>query len=347
MAHLDPASSDDDAPEAVSHSISKRNAKREKKTLRDFEAEENARKKAQNRERDRKLKERAVVTRLGKLSDNTMQKGKRKAPRESNIESDGSSGQEDDIPKDNRLEMRMRRAMEDAATEMDDGDDGNGDGELENLMDRGSSESGIDEEMAEFNAESGSDEDEEMASGSEDESEDEDRPPLTKSSAKGQYLEDTLFASAFASQSAHAMADTTATKSLQKVLPSRKRQRRPLARAKDILVGCAFWTLCCELSNQSIITELVLSVPCPIHLGPKFVRQLTPSHHKKYANLSIKVLLLKVGWRLLKQKHEDGRDGQVSRGLIFIAFTHVNQHLANVGVMKWTGAPSGFVRDKQ
>lgn len=312
MARLDPASSDDDAPEAVSHSISKRNAKREKKTLRDFEAEENARKKAQNRERDRKLKERAVVTRLGKLSDNTVQKGKRKVPRESNIESDGSSGQDDDIPKDDRLEMRMRRAMEDAATEIDDGDDGNGDGELENLMDRGSSESGIDEEMAEFNAESGSDEDEEMASGSEDESEDEDRPPLTKSSAKGQYLEDTLFASAFASQSAHAMADTTATKSLQKVLPSRKRQRRTLARAKDILVG----------------TRTIRTLPDSLGSKVRSTAHTIPSQKiRKFIDQS-----LAIKGRLASAKAK-------ARGW--------ERRPANVGVMKWTGAPSGFVRDKQ
>ncbi|KAG2061571.1 hypothetical protein BDR06DRAFT_947046 [Suillus hirtellus] len=312
MARLDSASSDDDAPEAVSHSISKRNAKQEKKTLRDFEAEENARKKAQNRERDRKLKERAVVTRLGKLSDNTMRKGKRKVSRESNIESDGSSGQEDDIPKDNRLEMRMRRTMEDAATEIDDGDDGNGDGELENLMDRGSSESGRDEEMAEFNAESGSDEDEEMASGSEDESEDEDRPPLTKSSAKGQYLEDTLFASAFASQSAHAMADTTATKSLQKVLPSRKRQRRPLARAKDILVG----------------TRTIRTLPDSLGSKVRSTAHTIPSQKiRKFIDKS-----LAIKGRLASAKAK-------ARGW--------ERRPANVGVMKWTGAPSGFVRDKQ
>ncbi|KAG1855447.1 hypothetical protein C8R48DRAFT_749348 [Suillus tomentosus] len=312
MARLDPASSDDDAPEAVSHSISKRNAKREKKTLRDFEAEENARKKAQNRERDRKLKERAVVTRLGKLSDNTMGMGKRKVPRESNIESDGSSGQDDDIPKDDRLEMRMRRAMEDAATEIDDGDDGNGDGELENLMDRGSSESGIDEEMAKFNAESGSDEDEEMASGSEDESEHEDRPPLTKSSAKGQYLEDTLFASAFASQSAHAMADTTATKSLQKVLPSRKRQRRTLARAKDILVG----------------TRTIRTLPDSLGSKVRSTAHTIPSQKiRKFIDQS-----LAIKGRLASAKAK-------ARGW--------ERRPANVGVMKWTGAPSGFVRDKQ
>lgn len=322
MAHLDPVSSDDDAPEAVSHSISKRNAEQEKKTLRDFEAEENARKKAHNRERDRKLKERAIVTRLGKLSDNAMRKGNRKAPRESNVESDGSSGQEDEISKDNTLEVRMRRAMEDAATEMDDGDDENGDGDLRNLTDGGSGDSGIDEDMGEFNAESGPEEDEEMTSGSKDGSEDEDWPPLTKSSAKGQYLEDALFASAFASQSARALADITATKSLQKVQPSRKRQRRPLARAKDLLVGCASRSSWCELSDQST-TELVLSVPYPIHMGPKFIQQLTPSHHKKYANLLIRALLLKAGWHLIKQKDEGGRDGQVSCSLILLSLIRI------------------------
>lgn len=312
MAHLDPVSSDDDAPEAVSHSTSKRNAKREKKTLRDFEAEENARKKAHNRERDRKLKERAVVTRLGKLSDNAVRKGKQKAPRESNVESDGSSGQEDGVLKDDTLQVRMRRAMEDAAAEMDDGDDENADGGLENLTDGGSCDSGIDEEMAEFDAERGLEDDEEMASGSEDESEDEDRSPLTKSSAKGQYLEDTLFASAFASRSAHAMADTTGTKSLQKVQPSRKRQRRSFARAKDLLVG----------------TRTIRTLPNPLRSKVHATAHTIPSQKiRKFINQS-----LAIKGRLASAKAK-------ARGW--------ERRPANVGVMKWTGAPSGFVRDKQ
>ncbi|KAG1891401.1 hypothetical protein F4604DRAFT_1706014 [Suillus subluteus] len=312
MARLDPVSSDDDAPEAVSHSISKRNAKLEKKTLRDFEAEENARKKAHNRERDRKLKERAVVTRLGKLSDNAVRKGKQKAPREFNVESDGSSGQEDEVLGDNTLEVRMRRAMEDAATEMDDGDDENGDGEPENLTDGGSGNSGIDEEMAEFDTESGLEEDEEMTSGSDDESGDEDRPPLTKSSAKGKYLEDTLFTSAFASQSAHAMADTTATKSLQKVQPSRKRQRRPLARARDLLVG----------------THTIRTLPDSLASKVHSTAHTIPSQKiRKFINQS-----LAIKGRVASAKAK-------ARGW--------ERRPANIGVMKWTGAPSGFVRDKQ
>lgn len=312
MAHLDPVSSDDDAPEAVSHSISKRNAKREKKTLRDFEVEENARKKAHNRERDRKLKERAVVTRLGKLSDNAMRKGKRKTSRESNVESDESSSQEDEVLEDDTLEVRMRRAMEDAAAEMDDEDEKNGDGELENFTDGGSSNSGIDEEIPEFDAESGLEEDVEMTSGSNDESENEDRPSLTKSSAKGQYLEDTLFASAFASQSAHVMTDTTATKSLQKVQPSRRRQRRPLARAKDLLIG-----------NRTIRT-----LPDSLASKVRSTAHTIPSQKiRKFVNQS-----LAIKGRLASAKAK-------ARGW--------ERRPANIGVMKWTGAPSGFVRDKQ
>jgi hypothetical protein len=312
MAHLDPVSSDDDAPEAVSHSISKQNAKREKNTLRDFEVEENARKKAHNRERDRKLKERAVVTRLGKLSDNAMRKGKRKTSRESNVESDESSSQEDEVLEDDTLEVRMRRAMEDAAAEMDDEDEKNGDGELENFTDGGSSNSGIDEEIPEFGAESGLEEDVEMTSGSNDESENEDRPSLTKSSAKGQYLEDTLFASAFASQSAHAMTDTTATKSLQKVQPSRRRQRRPLARAKDLLIG-----------NRTIRT-----LPDSLASKVRSTAHTIPSQKiRKFVNQS-----LAIKGRLASAKAK-------ARGW--------ERRPANIGVMKWTGAPSGFVRDKQ
>jgi hypothetical protein len=312
MAHLDPVSSDDDAPEAVSHSISKQNAKREKKTLRDFEVDENARKKAHNRERDRKLKERAVVTRLGKLSDNAMRKGKRKTSRESNVESDESSSQEDEVLEDDTLEVRMRRAMEDAAAEMDDEDEKNGDGELENFTDGGSSNSGIDEEIPEFDAESGLEEDVEMTGGSNDESENEDRPSLTKSSAKGQYLEDTLFASAFASQSAHAMTDTTATKSLQKVQPSRRRQRRPLARAKDLLIG-----------NRTIRT-----LPDSLASKVRSTAHTIPSQKiRKFVNQS-----LAIKGRLASAKAK-------ARGW--------ERRPANIGVMKWTGAPSGFVRDKQ
>ncbi|KAG2077912.1 hypothetical protein BDR04DRAFT_1087584 [Suillus decipiens] len=346
MASLAPVSSDDDAPEAVSHSVSKRNAKREKKTLRDFEAEENARKKAHNRERDRKLKERAVVTRLGKLSDNAMRKGKRKAPRESNVESDGSSSEEDDILKDSTLEKRMRRAMEDAAAEMDDEDNEDDKGELENLTDGGSGDSGIDEEMAEFDAESGLEEDdgmtdgsedeemmdggedEEMTDGSEHESGDEDRPPLTKSSAKGQYLDDTLFASAFASQSAHAMTDTTATKSLQKVQPSRKRQRRPLARAKDLLVG----------------TRTIRTLPNSLGSKVHSTAHTIPSQKiRKFINQS-----LAIKGRLASAKAKTrGWERRPGESWSNIAFTHANQSLANIGVMKWTGAPSGFVRNKK
>jgi hypothetical protein len=296
----------------LSHSISKQNAKREKKTLRDFEVEENARKKAHNRERDRKLKERAVVTRLGKLSDNAMRKGKRKTSRESNVESDESSSQEDEVLEDGTLEVRMRRAMEDAAAEMDDEDEKNGDGELENFTDGGSSNSGIDEEIPEFGAESGLEEDVEMTGGSNDESENEDRPSLTKSSAKGQYLEDTLFASAFASQSAHAMTDTTATKSLQKVQPSRRRQRRPLARAKDLLIG-----------NRTIRT-----LPDSLASKVRSTAHTIPSQKiRKFVNQS-----LAIKGRLASAKAK-------ARGW--------ERRPANIGVMKWTGAPSGFVRDKQ
>lgn len=310
MAQLDPVSSDDDAPEAVSHSISKRNAKQEKKTLRDFEAEENARKKAHNRERDRKLKERAIVTRLGKLSDNAMRKGNRKAQRESNVESDGSSSQEDEISIANTLEVRMRRAMEDAAAEMDEEEE-TGDGELENLTDGGSGDSGIDEEMAD-NAESEPEEDEEMASDNKDESEDEDRPPLTKSSAKGRYLEDALFASAFASQSAYALAEITATKSLQKVQPSRKRQRRPLARAKDLLVG----------------TRTIRTLPDSHGSKVNSTAHTIPSQKiRKFINRSLAI------------KGQLASDKAKGRGW--------ERRPVNVGVMKWTGAPSGFVRHKQ
>ncbi|KAG1745391.1 uncharacterized protein EDB91DRAFT_1220332 [Suillus paluster] len=314
----DPLSSDDDAPEAVSHSISKRNAKQVEKTLRDFKAEENARKKAHNRERDRKLKERAVVTRLGKLPGDAVRKGKGKASRESIVESDGSSAEDDETIEDTALEMRMRRAMEDAAGEMDGGDDDeSGDDDLEDVMDEemdgGSGDSDMDEEMAEFDAEGGLEEDGEMTDGSEDESADEDQPtPSTKSSTKAQYLDDELFASAFASQSAHATADTTATRSLQKAQPSRKRQRRPLARAKDLLVG----------------TRTIRTLSNP--LGSKIhstAHTIPPQKIRRFINQSLAI------------KGRLGSAKAKARGW--------ERRPVNVGIMKCIGAPSGFVRDKR
>ena len=247
----DPTSSDDDAPEMVSHSLSKKNAKRAEKTLRGFEAEQNARKKSQNRERDRKLKERAIVTRMGKLSDKALLKGKQKAQMESRDGSSSEDSAEDETHEDNALEMRMRRAMEDAAAEIGDGDDEDNDEDPEDLSDEevggGSGESEIDEGMAELDAESEFEKDEEDGIMDESADEDDDQrkilPPPIKSSVKAQYLEEGLFASAFASQNSHKV--DAATKLPQKVQPSRKRQRRPLTHVKDLLVGCVTQSLYC------------------------------------------------------------------------------------------------------
>ncbi|OJA08257.1 hypothetical protein AZE42_02068 [Rhizopogon vesiculosus] len=317
----DPTSSDDDAPEVVSHSISKSNAKRAEKTIRGFEAEENARKKSQNRERDRKLKERAVVTRMGKLSDNALRKGKRKAEREPDLESDGGasegSAEDGETPEDSALEMRMRRAMEDAAAEIGDGDDEDNNGDPEDLsdedMDGGSGESGIGEEMSELDTESGLEEDGEVEDASmEDESGDEDEdqilPLPMKSSAKAQYLEDGLFASAFASQNTHAV--DTATKLSQKVQPSRKRQRRPLKHAKDLLVG----------------TRTIRTLPNPLRSKIRSTAHTIPP--QKIRKFIDQRLALKGKLTSAKARGWERRP-------------------VNVGVMKCTGAPSGFVRGSQ
>jgi len=248
----DHASSDDDAPEVVSQFLSRRDAKRVEKNFRDFEAEENVRKKVQNQERDRKLKERAVITRMGKPSGNVWRKEKRKTQRENDAESDHSacSAKDDETPED-PLEMRMRRAMQDAATETGDEDDTKSDGDSEDMsdeeMDEGSDEGGIDEEMTELDAERRLEEDgegDDVEGEASDEDEDQ-RRIFPKSSAKGQYLEDGLFAAAFTSSSQNAMAVPTATKSSQKAQLSRKRQRRRLAHPKDLLVGYVIGLLCC------------------------------------------------------------------------------------------------------
>ncbi|KAH7918165.1 hypothetical protein BV22DRAFT_1134812, partial [Leucogyrophana mollusca] len=142
-------SSDDEAPEAVSHSASKADVRRTENALREFEASEKARRKDRNRERDRKLKERAVVTRvLGRGGTGDGVKGKRVDTVSSNgkavvkgktkvvqvVPEEDSNGSGDEKGEgvdelDSALEARMRRAMEDAAGEIG-GDDGDNDEEM-------------------------------------------------------------------------------------------------------------------------------------------------------------------------------------------------------------------------
>ncbi|KAK0238641.1 hypothetical protein EDD85DRAFT_515902 [Armillaria nabsnona] len=97
---MNPHSSDedDDAPEAVSLSQSKKLIQQQNSSIRQFENAQKEKKRAKNRERDRKLKEQALGRKKGKGKDE---------------ESSGDEGDDDAI-------ARMRRAMKEAGEESDE-----------------------------------------------------------------------------------------------------------------------------------------------------------------------------------------------------------------------------------
>ncbi|PBK99164.1 hypothetical protein ARMGADRAFT_1051346 [Armillaria gallica] len=97
---MNPHSSDedDDAPEAVSLSQSKKLIQQQNSSIRQFENAQKEKKRAKNRERDRKLKEQALGRKKGKGKDE---------------ESSGDAGDDDAI-------ARMRRAMKEAGEESDE-----------------------------------------------------------------------------------------------------------------------------------------------------------------------------------------------------------------------------------
>ncbi|PBK65792.1 hypothetical protein ARMSODRAFT_960678 [Armillaria solidipes] len=97
---MNPHSSDedDDAPEAVSLSQSKKLIQQQNSSIRQFQNAQKEKKRAKNRERDRKLKEQAQGRKKGRGKDE---------------ESSGDEGDDDAI-------ARMRRAMKEAGEESDE-----------------------------------------------------------------------------------------------------------------------------------------------------------------------------------------------------------------------------------
>lgn len=239
------SSSDDDAPEVVSHSASKADAKRSQKALHDFEAEEKTRRKARNQERDQKLKERARVTRDGKP------KGVRFVDQKLGGEDEGGS-REDEGEDDDDVEARMLRAMRDAADEAES-DEGEDDDDLGDDL-----APGLDLSFAQDD-----DDDDEMSSGESDpvdsealtddeemdeDEEDEETTPLRanihKPSRKANYLADDVFAAAFASQNSQPPPKKNVESTQQKT--ARKRRRKSLARPKDLVIG---WVMPSQASS--------------------------------------------------------------------------------------------------
>ncbi|EGN92958.1 hypothetical protein SERLA73DRAFT_190331 [Serpula lacrymans var. lacrymans S7.3] len=309
------ASDSDDAPESFSLSQSKKNVKEKSQVLKNFEASEKAKKKIQNRERDRKLKERALVTRhLGQPPAKTT---------EDSDGSEGESGAEDEAV------ARMRRAMREAGEEMDDDDESDSEGDEDSDDNKEGDDnvwSGFDggdhevEEGSDEDAEDDGDEDESMSDGdqSDEMEEEEDAMMLaiptksaqnTKSNSK--YLQDDLFTSAFSAQSKSrkinpkATPKVTSTSQKQDVL--KRRRRKPQPSVKDLIVGSrTVRTLPKASDSRAMATAKTL----PPHTVKKFVsRSLNLKGEERFAKSR--------GWE---------------------------RRPANIGVLKSDGAPVGFVR---
>lgn len=214
------SSSDDEeeAPEAVSLVQSKRTANVQETTLKEIQAAEKERRKEHNRERDRKLKERADATR--KL---------RKAV---------------DLGDGGELRARMERAMQDAEEEMD------GEDEDEDMSGSGDTTSDGDSESGEDDDDDDAEQDIELGETvegdvmrSEDEDDDQinssdsDESTLKENLTKNpQHLPDHIFASAFTPDAQH--SSSRQPKDL--TTSSRKARKRKNTRqngAKDLILG--------------------------------------------------------------------------------------------------------------
>ncbi|KAF8546577.1 hypothetical protein OG21DRAFT_1599831, partial [Imleria badia] len=315
------ASSDDDAPEVVSHSTSKADAKRNQKALHDFEVDEQARRKARNRERDQKLKERARVTKGGKTGEKI--KGVRFMDQAMAEEDGGESG--DDV------EARMLRAMRDAAGEVESGegdhDNDDDDGEFMGFgqgMDLGDDmASGSDSSLAQ----DGDDGDAKMSLGesdsidadapTDDEEMDDDEdttslqaPNIHRASRKANYLADDLFAAAFASQNSKLAPKKSAEAAQQQTI--KKRRRKFIARPKDLVIG----------------GRTIRTLPRPSDPRSQATARSVPSARaRRFVDQS---LAMKGKQALLKAKKKGWE-----------------RRPANVGIMKHQGAPHAFARSKR
>lgn len=245
------ASSDDDAPEVLSRSTSQADAKRSRKALRDFEVEEKARRKARNREKDQKLKERARVTKGGKVSEKL--KGVKFVDQALEGEEEEESGEgRDEV--DDDVEARMLRAMRDAADEVESGEEEEDDEDVEfkgfgrgmDLVDDMASCSNSslaqDEDDADAEALPGEDEliDPEAPTDDEEMDGDEENTShqaniIHRPSSNVDYLADDLFAAAFASQNSKSVAKKSADVTQQKMV--KKRRRKSIASPKELVVG--------------------------------------------------------------------------------------------------------------
>ncbi|THH28605.1 hypothetical protein EUX98_g5576 [Antrodiella citrinella] len=203
---LSSQSSDDEAPEAVTFNTLKKTVKGEEAAVQKHRAAEKQKRKEKNRIRDAALKERAAKT-----------KGDAKKDVQSEEEKDGAGPSE--------LELRMARAMKEAAAESGEEDD--------------------DEEME-------GDEESEQPS-DEDDSEEEDSDEGMATQENPDYLPDHLFESAFsqnppvASSSKKLLSSSKRKATEEQSLKRRKRSRKS---NKDIVVGYVLYFHLDELCHS-------------------------------------------------------------------------------------------------
>ncbi|KAI6028953.1 hypothetical protein EDC04DRAFT_148066 [Pisolithus marmoratus] len=305
----DQSSSDDDAPEVVSKILSRTNAKRDQKALRSFEAEQNARKKAQNRERDRKLKERALSKRKKERPNTKLQHNEASE----NEGSDRSSpeGGSSDGGDGGHIRERMLRAMQDAVEE-DDSDEYDGEfgGGSADLMSGGSEAEDDPDTVMRLEQDSSSIADSEEVELSFKKSQpgrlnNTTRQPRTR---EPQYLSDELFAAAFAS-SKQKPAATETRRSTQSKPTETCRRKRPEG-PKDIILGGRTFRTLTKLSDPK---------------SKATARTLPSAHVQKFVESNLALGGDKTAMLRAKKKGWERRP-------------------ANVGAMKPDGAPSAFCR---
>ncbi|KAK7047154.1 hypothetical protein VNI00_006820 [Paramarasmius palmivorus] len=216
--HTELSSSDeDDAPETVTLSQSKKNVKKHDDALRQLEAAEREKKRTKNRERDRRLKEQAVKSRKKK----------------------GDESEEDGIEDDN-AEARMLRAMQQAEDEgSEDSDEEMGEGDLTGEEEEGSDDdanmNAVDEEDSEEDSENEL-QDEDMEDMSDDEGESSEgsetegiEGQVAKTKAK--HLPDYIFTSASA-------APTKKPARTKEVIPPKPPKRKRSGKGpKEVVIG--------------------------------------------------------------------------------------------------------------
>ncbi|KAI3603777.1 hypothetical protein WG66_006669 [Moniliophthora roreri] len=217
--HTELSSSDeDDAPEIFTLSQSKKDIKKHDDAIRELETAEREKKRAKNRERDRKLKEQAANS----------QKRRRK--------------DEEEDEEVNSAEARMLRAMEQAKDEEDEDSEeemgmdsrGGEDESEEDEIEEDEEDSEEDDEDDEAQDEQMADADDESSDGSEFGGIELDEPPLT-STTKAKHLPDHIFTLAAAAAPVKKLPQPKP----KEVKPQKqsKRRKRSGKGPKEVVIG--------------------------------------------------------------------------------------------------------------